>query len=173
MSAAVKNSKGENPAHLVYISLGSNIAPRRNLVEAVRMLEGRLPVEALSSVWETPAVGGHGPDFLNLAARLRTSLSPEALKEQILLPIEAALGRRRSEDKNAPRPIDLDILIYDEALVDSELWDYAHLAVPLAEIYPDYPHPESGESLEAVARRLEAEQPITQQPGVIPQTGLD
>ncbi len=83
-------------------------------------------------------MGTTGPDFLNLALLVTTSLEAGELKEKVLRPLEAQLGRLRSADKNAPRPIDLDIIIFDDLLLDPNLLLYAHRAVPVAEILPDY-----------------------------------
>jgi 2-amino-4-hydroxy-6-hydroxymethyldihydropteridine diphosphokinase len=140
--------------HLVYIGLGSNIAPQHNLPNAVAQLQAAIEVEELSSVWETPAIGSAGPDFLNAVARVRTNLSLMDLKNEILCEIEANMGRVRSMDKNAPRPIDLDILIYDNDVLDSGIWDQIHLALPLAELSCCIEHPQTGETLIDVAARL-------------------
>lgn len=143
----------------VYLALGSNIRPEHHLRLAAERLRVRFPAIVFSSVWRSPAVGAAGPDFLNAAARLETPLSPIALKFQILRPLEADLGRVRSEDRNAPRVIDLDILIHGAGVLDAELWGQAHLAVPLAELLPELPG-EAGRPLFQVAAELQAGQPI-------------
>jgi 2-amino-4-hydroxy-6-hydroxymethyldihydropteridine diphosphokinase len=142
--------------HTAYIGLGSNIEPEKYLPLAIRKLSERIQVEAVSSAWKAPAVGKPAPDFLNAAAKVLTELSADELKTNVLRKIEAELGRVRGQDKFAPRTIDLDILVFDDAQVDEDLWRYAHLAVPLAEIYPDYKNA-AAESLITVAKRLEAE----------------
>ncbi len=140
---------------LVYLGLGSNIEAERHLPRAVQWLREAAPVVAVSSVWEGPAVGTTGPPFLNAALALRSPLSAAALKARLLRPIEHALGRVRTADKFAPRPIDLDILIHHGVELDPDLWRLAHIAVPLAEILPDWRHPHSGERLAEVAARLQ------------------
>lgn len=140
--------------HIVYVGLGSNIAPLTNIPKAVVRLKKLINVEQLSSVWETPAIGSDGPNFLNAVALVRTSLSIMDLKGKILRKIEASMGRVRSTDKNAPRPIDLDILIFDEEVLDETIWDQVHLAMPLAELSCCIEHPISGETLIDVADRL-------------------
>jgi len=152
--------------HLVYLGLGSNISPETNLPSALKRLRGMLQVEAVSRAWKTPAIGTVGPDFLNAAIAIRTELSPDELKSQVIRKIENQMGRIRTEDKNAPRPIDIDILIFDEKLVESQIWSQVHLAVPLAELLPDYLHSGSGETLAQAARRLSSATPITSQPEV-------
>lgn len=73
---------------------------------------------------------------------------------QVLRPIEAQLGRIRTTDPNAPRTIDLDILIFDDQLIEPDLWILAHLCVPTAQIASDLAHPESGELISFIADRL-------------------
>lgn len=105
-------------------------------------------------------MGSVAPDFLNASVKLTTSLAAEELKKQVLGVIETQMGRVRNRNKFAPRPIDLDIAIYDDELMDEELWRFAHLALPLAEIYPDFRNSDTGESLEEVASRLGRESEI-------------
>ena len=139
---------------LAYLLLGSNIRPEAHLPQALRLLQQRLPVVAVSRVWETPPVGMTGPAFYNAAVGIRTALPPDVLKTEVLRPIEAQLGRVRPADKWAPRPIDLDLVIYGGRVVDPDLWRYAHVAVPLSELLPDLRHPQTGDTLAVWAARL-------------------
>lgn len=118
------------------------------------MLGRLVPIQAASTVWKTAAVGSSGPDFLNAAVMIETELAPEGLREQILRPIENLLGRIRTRDPNSPRTIDLDILVYDGEILEPDLWNYAHIGVPVAEILPDLTHPETGESVSYIAEQL-------------------
>jgi len=111
-------------------------------------------VIATSTVWETSPVGTAGPKFLNAAVLLQVNLPPALLKSLILRRIEIEMGRIRTFNKYAPRPIDLDILIADGQITEPAIWSRAHLAVPLAEILPDLPHPSWGKSLAQIAREL-------------------
>jgi 2-amino-4-hydroxy-6-hydroxymethyldihydropteridine diphosphokinase len=135
--------------------LGSNIAPERNLPLAVDMLSQHMDIAGVSLAWETPAVGSDGPNFLNMALLVRTALSAEQLKEQVLRPVEKSLGRRRTTDKFAPRPIDIDIVAWDCQVTDPDVWQYAHAAVPVAEVLPCHTASEAGETLAQAAQRLE------------------
>ncbi len=146
--------------HLVYLGLGSNISPQRNIPRAIQLIKEAVQVITISKIWNTPAVGTEGPNFLNAAIAVQTDLSPERLKSEVTRRIEDQLGRVRTEDKNAPRPIDIDILIYDHRLFDPQIWTLVHLAVPLAELVPSYIHPETGETLAQTAQRLLVETPI-------------
>jgi GTP cyclohydrolase I len=139
----------------VLIVLGSNIDPERNLAQAVAML-GRQPgirLKAASSIYKSEAVGARTPQaaYLNAAVLIDTSLEPHALKT-VLRGIEAALGRVRTEDKYAPRPIDLDIALYGQQTLDLDgspipdpgILRHPHIAVPLAEVAPDWVYPGKG-----------------------------
>ena len=148
-------------AELAIVALGSNIEPERHLPEAVAALRG-LGAKAVSSVYQNPARGGRPqPDFLNAAVLLETQLDAAALTAALRV-LEADLGRVRSEDKYAPRTIDLDLLLLgDRSLVlddlvipDPELITAPHIAIPAAEVAPTAVHPRSGETLQAIAERL-------------------
>lgn len=147
-------------SHTVYIGIGSNISPEEYILRGIKLLRQAVTLEAASSIWETPPVGGQGGNFLNAVVRVRTVLAADDLLQKILRPIEARLGRVRTADPNSPRTIDLDILIFDHLLVDQSLWEFAHICVPLAEINPDYTHPETSIPLISVADRLRRTTPI-------------
>lgn len=140
--------------HRVYLSLGSNIEAENNLLKAIELLRKTGKVEAISSVWETESVGFDGPNFLNACALFLSQLQPYELKETIIRPIETKLGRIRHADKNAPRTIDIDIVLFDETPLNTEFWDYAFVAVPLAELIPDFEHPFRHEKLVRVAEQV-------------------
>jgi 2-amino-4-hydroxy-6-hydroxymethyldihydropteridine diphosphokinase len=140
--------------NIVYLGLGSNISPVKNLVNGLAFLRQYVDVQRCSSVWETAPVPAIGPNYLNAAVLIQTNLTPGLLKTIILRRIEVQLGRVRMSNKNAPRTIDMDILIYDGQLMDLKVWTHAFLAVPLAELLPDSTNPASGETLRQVADRL-------------------
>lgn len=117
---------------------------------------------SFSRVYQSAAVGPTPqPDFLNAAAKLLTGLNPSTIRRRLRI-IEAELGRVRSADKFAPRTIDLDLCLLGNAIVTSQtlvlpdpgILAHAHIAVPLAELAPDFPHPETGEPLSQIAERL-------------------
>jgi 2-amino-4-hydroxy-6-hydroxymethyldihydropteridine diphosphokinase len=146
--------------NLAYLSLGSNMEPEHNLPEAVAQLARFGRIKAVSSVWQTAAVGfTNQPDFLNAAVLLETELSASILKEQAITQVENSLGRVRTENKNGPRPIDIDIMLFNHDVVsiglrhipDPELLERSFVAIPLAEIAPDYVHPETKVTLAEIA----------------------
>ena len=150
----------------VLIALGSNIDRERNLPKALTMLSQHPQIEilAVSPTYETLAVGGSvdQPPFFNAAALIETELGPAKLKEA-LLTIERELGRVRSADKYAPRTIDLDIALYDRDIIDlngrhipdPDVARFPHVALPLADVAPDWIHPELGKTLTKIADSLD------------------
>jgi len=142
--------------HQVCLLLGSNIQPERNLKLATDLLQNRLTILRISSVWETCPVGSAGPNFLNAALLVQTALDQNTVKLHILTPLEARMGRLHSADKNAARPIDLDIILFDRLILDPTLWNFAHRAVPVAEILPDLCS-EAGRSLKEAAAKFMSE----------------
>jgi 2-amino-4-hydroxy-6-hydroxymethyldihydropteridine diphosphokinase len=140
--------------HPAYLSLGSNIQPETNLPKAVDLLNEYGKIEKVSNVWESEAVGSPGPNFLNACVLFVTPLLFPELKEQVIHPIEAKLGRIRTADKFAPRTIDIDIIVFDEQSCNDKFWKQAFVVVPLAEIYPDYQNPLTKESMIETATRL-------------------
>jgi len=156
--------------HHHFLGLGSNIDPKINLHRALDMLRQEVLVDAVSNIWVTKSIGEAGPDFLNAAARITSHLEALKLKMQVLRPIEDKLGRRRTRRKNAPRTIDLDILITDSQVWDEEVWEYAHKALPLAELLPDLTHPTTGERLDSVASRLLRAAPLGIRPTILKST---
>lgn len=161
--------EGGKRRHQAYISLGSNIAPRQNLVQAVQLLRQSVTVNAVSAVWETEAVGSAGPRFMNATAWVSTDLDAVSLKEQVLRPIEEKLGRVRGVDKYAPRTIDLDILVFDEKVVDGGLWKQDFLALPTSELRPDLLDEQSGRNLGEIAQSLKSHSPAV----VVPDLDLN
>ena len=132
--------------HSVCLLLGSNIKPEENLFQAMMLLQREVTVIRSSSIWESEAVGSEGPNFLNAAVLVQSTCGKILLKEQVCRPLEAMLGRIRTKDRNAPRTIDIDIIIFDGQVVDPSLWVHAYVAVPVSEILVDY-RSEEGQSL--------------------------
>lgn len=151
-------------ANLAFLSLGSNIDPERNLPAAVDHLAKYGRVKAVSGVWETTPIGFlDQPNFLNAAVLLETHLSAVVLREEAIATIEATLGRVRTKNKNAPRTIDIDIMFFNHDLIDlkgrripdPEVLERPFVAIPLAEIAPDYVHPETGQGLLEIAGQFD------------------
>ena len=133
--------------HRAGILLGSNIEPLANIMAAVGVLRAspHLAIVSCSSVYRTPAVGPPGqPPFANAAVLVDTSLEPEELRSE-LRKLEHLLGRVRTDDRSAPRTIDLDLLFFDDVAGDFGEWTLPddaltqpHALVPMAEIAPNW-----------------------------------
>jgi 2-amino-4-hydroxy-6-hydroxymethyldihydropteridine diphosphokinase len=145
-----------------FVSIGSNIEPEKHLPLAIPRLMDVGMLIAVSQVYQNPAVGPTGqPGFLNAAALVETELPPLDVRS-LLRAIEKDLGRVRTDDKYAPRTIDLDLCIYGQLIIDTceltlpdpEILGRAHLAVPFAELAPGYRHPVTMETLREIADRL-------------------
>ena len=149
------------------ILLGSNIAPEYNLPKAIDVLRKKFAIIDISSAWETPAIGTNGPDFLNAAAIISCNEKPEILKYSILRPLESMMGRRRSLDKYAPRTIDFDLIIWNGNVLDHDIYDHAHMVVPVSQLLPCYISPSTGESLEDIANKFIVSYPIRCRPEII------
>lgn len=157
--------------HRVYLSIGSNIQPEINLPKAIDLLGGFGTIQAISSAWESHAIGpASGPDFLNACVLLTTSLPRADLKEKLVRPIETMLGRQRTSDKNAPRTIDIDLILIDDEPVNLEKWNYPFVVVPLAELAPDIIHPSAHEKIIRVAEQMRSETWIIKRPEILKTT---
>ncbi len=146
-----------------YLSLGSNIEPEDNMIAAVAMLAELTKLAALSPVWETKPVGlTNQPNFLNAAAVVETNRNAPQLVQEVAHYIEDCLGRVRGANKNAPRTIDIDLILFNRQVFDldqrhipsPDLLERPFVAIPLAHIAPGYRHPETGQTLREIADRF-------------------
>jgi 2-amino-4-hydroxy-6-hydroxymethyldihydropteridine diphosphokinase len=144
--------------HRACLGLGSNVAPAEHLAAAVRRLRLLVSVVAVSTAWQSPAVGVEASDYVNAAVLVETTLPKHELIA-LFKRVEYELGRSRMFD-SAHVPIDIDMLAFDGTLQSSDLWDLAYRAVPVAELLPDLASPVTGERLSEAASRLSAGTPI-------------
>jgi 2-amino-4-hydroxy-6-hydroxymethyldihydropteridine diphosphokinase len=143
-----------------YIGLGGNIGNREaNLRMALRGLTRMARVDAVSALYETdPVCSEEQPAFYNCVCRVETGLEPESLL-RFLKTLEHEIGRRPAGVRWGPRPIDLDILLYDDLIVEARdliiphprLADRAFVLVPLSEIAPNTLDPRRNESIAKLA----------------------
>jgi len=136
-----------------YISIGSNINKDEHVPASLRALEQTFGKLAVSSVYESEAVGFTGDVFYNLVVGFDSDLDVKAVTKQ-LRQIELDNGRTRDSRKYAARTLDLDLLLYGELIVNDgrlqiprdEIEHYAFVLEPLAEIAPALKHPISHQS---------------------------
>ena len=135
------------------IALGSNMGDSQEILAAAIATLDKTPgiiLKANSHWYQTKAVGPPQPDYLNGCATIKTSMLPQVLLET-LLAIEQKFGRVRQE-RWGPRTLDLDLLLYDDLIMDTPTLQIPHprmrerafVLVPLAEIAPDWVEPVSG-----------------------------
>ena len=154
---------------IAYLGLGSNLGDREeNLRQALTLLSLKVNLEEVSSVYETEPVGyKEQPLFLNLVCRITTNLPPEELLH-FAKDIETSMGRVSSEQVNLPRPIDIDILFYDNKIMETQdltiphprLHDRAFVLIPLNEIAPDLVHPKLGKSIARLADAVKGQKGV-------------
>jgi 2-amino-4-hydroxy-6-hydroxymethyldihydropteridine diphosphokinase len=154
---------------IAYLGLGSNLDAGHNLQLASRELRNRFSLQKISVVYRSKALGLDGADFLNAVARVETDLTPPDLCEQLEL-IHDVAGRRRRSEKFISRSLDIDLLLYDQLVLNEppvrlpreDVLRYSFVLRPLAEIAPDYQHPVTGKSIRDHWREFDvASHPLT------------
>ncbi|MDN3651966.1 2-amino-4-hydroxy-6-hydroxymethyldihydropteridine diphosphokinase [Thalassotalea ponticola] len=140
----------------VYISIGSNIERETQIVLAVQSLRDEFGAVDVSSVYECEPVGFSGENFYNLVAKVHTNKSPQYIGE-LLKTLEKQHGRVDFSKKFSPRKMDLDILLYDDLVMEQpvqlprdEIPLNAYVLQPLAELAPDEVHPTLGQTYQQI-----------------------
>lgn len=151
-----------------YLGLGSNIGDRRaNICRALEFLAEAVQVESVSTFYETEPWGyKEQPMFLNIACQIKTRLSARDLLT-LAKGIEKRLGRLPCF-RNAPRTIDIDILLYDNNVIDEpdlsvphpRLAERAFVLVPLAEIAPELIHPKERKTMKQMASQAKGKETV-------------
>ncbi|MDH3613665.1 MAG: 2-amino-4-hydroxy-6-hydroxymethyldihydropteridine diphosphokinase [Gammaproteobacteria bacterium] len=132
----------------VYLGLGSNINAAENLQLGVTELRRRFGELELSDTYQSAAVGFEGDDFLNLVVGLQSNESPADIHQQIEA-IHEMVGRQRRGPSFSSRPLDIDLLLYDDLILDeppvrlprADILEYSFVLRPIAELAPVLVHP--------------------------------
>ncbi len=148
---------------VAYLGLGSNLDAGRNLQLASRELRSRFSPLKMSTVYRSEAFGFDGADFLNAVACIETRLTPQALCGELEL-IHDLAGRSRRSEKFVSRTLDIDLLLYDQLILNQppirlpreDVLQYSFVLGPLAEIAPDYRHPVTGKLISEHWREFDA-----------------
>tara|TARA_R110002096_G_scaffold223000_1_gene411972 strand:- start:31720 stop:32208 length:489 start_codon:yes stop_codon:yes gene_type:complete len=138
----------------IYLGLGSNVEPDKNLSLALSELRRRFGELRISNAYRNAAVGFVGDDFVNLVVELESQESPHAICREIEL-IHNLSGRCRSGNKWESRPLDIDLLLYNDLVIDEkpvrvprgDILNYGFVLRPLAELVPDLRHPVTGKTM--------------------------
>ena len=137
----------------VYVGIGSNIEPGKNIRKGIRALQERFGALVISPVYESEPVGFTGDNFYNLVAGFDSHETCEAVAAA-LYEIEAGFGRSRDNVRLLPRTLDLDLLLYGDQVIETgdmqlprtDILDYAFVLKPLADLAGDQLHPVAGRS---------------------------
>ncbi len=155
---------------MIYIGIGANLGDReKTLQDATGILNEKpeIAIIAASAVYETAPIGVvDQPYFLNAVLQVHTSLSARSLLN-CLLAIERKFGRLR-ETRWGPRTLDLDILLYSDAIINQpglqvphpHLHERAFVLVPLCDLKPDLKHPVLGQSIQFLTKSLGRDLPV-------------
>lgn len=136
----------------VYVSIGSNIEPEKQLQFALASMRHHFDGLIESPVYQSKAIGFNGPDFLNMVIGFDSSMPAEQIHDR-LNGIERESGRIKTNKRFASRTLDLDMLLYGNEIIDAlhiprdEIEKYAFVLKPLCDIAPDVSHPVSGKSI--------------------------
>jgi len=146
-----------------FLSVGSNIDPAENVRKALELLGSRADITGVSTVYLTPAEDRpEQPSYYNCVIEVETEMPPVEFKLSVLRAIEKTLGRERTGDKFAARPIDLDLILYNDMVMENEtvtlpdpqILRKAFIAIPLHELSPGLRLPGSGVSIAEIAASL-------------------
>ena len=149
----------------VAVSIGSNLERERNVKGALAALCKTFGKLLRSPAYQSAAYGFDGPPFYNLVVVFETPLDVRAVRGKIQA-IENQQGREMGENRRGSRSLDLDLLLYDDAIFYDqgldvprrEIFEHAYILKPLADLLPATPHPATGESFADIWARLGSNQ---------------
>ncbi len=143
----------------IYVSIGSNIDPKNNVIKSLIMLKKYALIKAVSTFYWNPSFNRpEQPQFLNGVIEIECEAPAYDLKFSVLRRIETELGRKRGSDRHASRPMDMDVVIYGDEIVKTanlviphpDVRSYRFVAYPLLELAPELILPDTKEPLKAL-----------------------
>lgn len=138
----------------IYLGLGSNLEPRKNLKLALLELQHRFGDLGVSNTYKNSPVGFAGNDFMNLVVQVESEVSAQDICKEIEL-IHNLSGRQRTSNKWGSRPLDIDLLLYNDLILDEQpvrvprddILKYSFVLRPMAELAPELRHPVTGKTM--------------------------
>ena len=138
----------------VFLGLGSNVSPGKNLKRAISELQKRYGRLEVSAVYRSAAIGFEGDEFWNLVVSLESDDLPLAICDEFEV-IHNIVGRERGSDKWESRTLDIDLLLYNDSIIEErpvrvprdDILQYSFVLRPLAELAPDLVHPVTGKTM--------------------------
>ena len=146
----------------MFVAVGSNVDPEENVVRGLRVLDAEVGVRNVSTFYRTPALDRpQDPPFANGVIEVNDTRGPFEMKA-LFKQLERTLGRKRTEDRYAPRALDLDLLLHGDHVLSTgtlilphpDIRARAFVAIPLLELAPDLVLPDSGMPLRSIADSL-------------------
>jgi len=147
-----------------YIGVGSNIEPYKNIESALILLKKAVTVANCSTFYRTePLKNRDQDDYINGVWEITTDLEPEQIKFNLLKDIENKLGRKKTADKYSSRTIDLDLILYDDLVVnnkkiilpDKHIYSRSFLALPLYEINESLIIPDTKKTIKCIIGKMD------------------
>ena len=156
---------GAGPEIRVYVGVGSNIEPEKNLRLACRELRARFGELDVSPVYRTAAVGFDGDDFLNMVVAFITGQTPRNITD-VLETIHDLAGRKKTSNRFSSRTLDIDLLLYGDHVIDepgievprSDITEYGFVLGPLVDLAPNLMHPVTGQTMGEIWKDFDEEQ---------------
>ncbi|MBE9528760.1 MAG: 2-amino-4-hydroxy-6-hydroxymethyldihydropteridine diphosphokinase [Proteobacteria bacterium] len=161
----------------VFVGVGSNIDPEHNVVGALKLLGSKVAIVAVSTFYRTEPIGSPpeyvNPEYVNGVVEITTEITPNGLKHEVLRSVEQSFGRVRNAEKNSPRTIDLDLLLYGQRVIDEEtlqlpdpdITERPFILLPLVELAPELLLPGPGVKISDLAESYCKENGVMTNPG--------
>ncbi|MEC9205748.1 MAG: 2-amino-4-hydroxy-6-hydroxymethyldihydropteridine diphosphokinase [Pseudomonadota bacterium] len=148
--------------HKVFVGIGSNINKKENIRSCIKIIEEEFEDFNISPIYQTQSMGFKGPDFYNCVCSFLTTKDVYELKDH-LSKIELDHGRHFKETKFSSRTLDIDILYFDDLVLNNEqvqiprkeILEFDFVLLPLCDLDPDFVHPELGKKHKNIIKDID------------------